>query len=192
MAKTCGPGGGRNQLCGRTASWPDVQNRQAHVQQVVDFAGVYQPNHLISHDHQVGIGRRQRIGQLLQRLIGDAPDIAKPDRVTLSLFLDFAEFIASAYEAQGYRSLVRKLARRIEHRAERVTRAVVSRVHHYELSIESMLSSKLPAAFPAEPAMRIVRPWRQDSNSAGNNALRLNSIGHAIIQCDNLVRSLKT
>ncbi len=57
--------------------WPDIKHRCAHKHDIIDFAGMHNPNKRIAHDHDMKVRRRKRAGQLLDRLVRQAQNVGQ-------------------------------------------------------------------------------------------------------------------
>src|ERR1039457_4255462 len=76
--------------------WTDVKERDAQRTDVIDLAWMDDPYEWVAHYDHVQIGRRERGGEFLYGLVGNARDVRQG--VGFGQIADFAKFRASAYE----------------------------------------------------------------------------------------------
>src|SRR5438552_10684873 len=100
----------------------DIDERRANRQNVVDLARMQDSDKLIPHDHDVTIGRGERRGQSVQRLIRQVADIRQ------SAFAGkgrgFSKLTSSADEAKGNLGMILQTTGRFQERAEGTSGAV--------------------------------------------------------------------
>ena len=122
----------------------DVEIRNPERADVVHLARMYEPDERVAHHHHVQIGRRQRRCQPLQRLIRQRHDVLQP--VLGGKALDLLEFAAAAGEAERDVLAAGQAPRGFEQGRQRMTRAVIARIHHDVLAVQPVVP---PKPFPS-------------------------------------------
>ena len=77
-----------------------------------------------------------------------------------------------------------QIIRRRQHSIQRMTGAVIARVHHDELACESVLRAKRLTRRRIVTDRLVVRPWRIDVNHLLTHALGHQAFCHEAIQRD--------
>src|ERR1039458_5683567 len=103
------------------------------------------------------------------------------------LFCNLAPLAASSDEAEDDARVDCKLPGRRQQRIERMTRAVVARIHDHEFPVQAVrLPESLPP-FGIKLYLRIVRPGRNDDYVRRRDSLGHNAVTHEPVECDHHV-----
>ena len=134
----------RNEIADVAFCGPDVEIRNPERADVVHLARMHEPDERVAHHHGVQIGRRKRCRQPFQRLIRQRHDV-------LQLVLggkapDLVELAAAADEAERDVLAAGQAPRGFEQGRQRMTRAVIARIHHHVLAVQPVV---LPKTFPS-------------------------------------------
>src|SRR5690348_4311139 len=108
---------------------PDVQERFAHRENVVNLAGMHDSDEVIPHHHHVQVGGRKGSGEFRERLIRKAQNV----RHFLCPILHLRELTAAAYKAKNYVLVIGELLCGLQQRVQRMAWAMVPRIHHDKL-----------------------------------------------------------
>src|SRR5215471_19923996 len=68
-----------------------------------------------------------------------------------------------------------------------MAKAMIARVHNYEFSLQAVLSPKPLTSFGIETDLRILGPWRQNSNPRHSNSLPNDARKHEPIQSNDSI-----
>ena len=128
----------------------DVEHRRRNAQDVVDLAGMHEPDEGVAHCDDLQIATRQRGAELVQWLVGQAAEIAVTSRGrTADELLGLPPLTSPADEAKDSLWLADLPLGRGQQRVQRMHRTVVARVHDHEFALE-------PVAFPESLTARTI------------------------------------
>src|ERR1039458_7645255 len=104
------------------------------------------------------------------------------------LFCNLPPLAASSDKAENDARIGCKLPGRRQQRIERMTRAVVARIHHDEFPVQAVrLAESLPP-FGIKLYLRIVRPGRDDYHLRRRDAFGHNAVAHEPVEGDDFGR----
>src|SRR6266481_5666437 len=162
-----------------------IEEWRSDRQNVIYLAGMNNPLITLAHHDDMKVGGRKHSRQFSLWLIRQCADISELLRGS-GLFY-FSELAAAAYETKYDVVTPTQFRCRIEDCVQRMTRAVVSGVHHYKLFGKIVTpAERFPALF-VKMSRIVVRPRRNDFDFALGNTLVDNSLLRESIERDDLL-----
>ena len=101
---------------------------------------------------------------------------------------NFLKFATPADKAEDNSRIGNQAPGSLEQRVERVTRAVVARVHHHILVLQAMTSAEAGAPNGIESDRFIVRPGRNNRNAVQRHSSGSEALFHEVVESDYLGR----